>query len=120
MNYKTLSGYFYSDKIKYENIYNSRFNSESSYRFDFKINNDPTFLCINNDILMRVERILELNKELYIKMNKVPPIALNQYAKKCIVDEIKITNDIEGVHSTRKEINDILTNKDKFLSLIHI
>ena len=114
MNYKTLSGYFYSDKIKYENIYNSRFNSESSYRFDFKINNDPTFLCINNDILMRVERILELNKELCIKMNKVPPIALNQYTKKCIVDEIKITNDIEGVHSTRKEINDILTNKDKF------
>lgn len=113
MNYKTLSGYFYSDKIAYDNIYKSRFNSESSYKFDFKINDDPAFLCINNDILKRVDLILELNKELYIRMNNVPPIALDQYAKKCIVDEIKITNDIEGVHSTRKEINDILISKDK-------
>ena len=62
MNYKTLSGYFYSDKIKYENIYNSRFNSESSYRFDFKINNDPTFLCINNDILTNKDKFNKKNR----------------------------------------------------------
>ena len=34
-----------------------------------------------------------------------------QYRKKCLVDEIKITNEIEGVNSTRKEINDILNSK---------
>ena len=38
----------------------------------------------------------------------VPEIALRQYTKKCLIDEIRMTNQIEGVNSTKKEINDIL------------
>ncbi len=38
----------------------------------------------------------------------MPPIALNQYSKKCLIDEIVITNKIEGVHSSRKEIGEAL------------
>ncbi|HBF4080052.1 TPA: Fic family protein [Clostridioides difficile] len=112
MNYKLLSSIFYSDKDNYENCYKARFYSESTYRFDFKIYEYQAFLVINHDILQRIELILELNKKLYRNMELVPNIALNQYARKCIIDEIKITNDIEGVHSTRKEINDILINKE--------
>jgi len=33
---------------------------------------------------------------------------LKQYINKCLIDEIVITNNIEGVHSTRKEIAEIL------------
>lgn len=112
MNYKLLSSIFYSDKDNYENCYKARFYSESTYRFDFKIYEYQAFLVINHDIIQRIELILELNKKLYRNMELVPNIALNQYARKCIIDEIKITNDIEGVHSTRKEINDILINKE--------
>lgn len=43
-------------------------------------------------------------------MQSLPSIALNQYIKTCLIDEIKMTNEIEGVYSTRKEINDILDN----------
>lgn len=41
-------------------------------------------------------------------MNSVPPVILHQFTLLSILDEVKAINDIEGVHSTRKEIQDIL------------
>lgn len=111
MEYKSLSGIFYSDNDEYESIYKNRFGSESTYRFDFKIKGHDAFVVINHDILQRVEAIMELNCALLDKMQSVPRIALTQYKKKCLIDEIKMTNEIEGVMSTRKEITDILNDK---------
>ncbi|MGL4875869.1 MAG: Fic family protein [Clostridium sp.] len=111
MKYRALSSIFYSDNNKYLEIYQNRYDSESTYRFDFKINGHDSFVVINHDILQRVEAIFELDRELLRKMKSVPPIALNQYTKKCLIDEIRMTNEIEGVMSTRKEINEILNDK---------
>ncbi len=44
---------------------------------------------------------------------ELPEKALIQYRKRCLTDEIVLTNNIEGVHSTRKEINEILTDLSK-------
>lgn len=111
MQYKPLSSIFYSNNNEYLKIYTNRYNSESTYRFNFKIKENNAFLIINNDILRGIESIYKLNCDLLKKVHRVPLIALKQYRKKCLVDEIKITNEIEGVNSTRKEINDILNSK---------
>ena len=111
MKYRALSSIFYSENNKYLEIYKDRYNSESTYRFNFKVSGYDSFVVINHDILQRVESIMELDRELLKKMNSVPPIALNQYTKKCLIDEIRMTNEIEGVVSTRKEINEILNDK---------
>lgn len=111
MKYKLLSSLFYSHKENYEQIYHNRFNSESSYKFNFKIKNNEAFMVITKEILNQIDKILTLDKDLSIYTSIVPEVALDDYKRKCLVDEIKMTNDIEGVHSTRKEINDILNNK---------
>ncbi|MCB2307383.1 Fic family protein [Clostridium estertheticum] len=116
MEYKLLSSIFYSDNSKYEDLYKSRLNSESTYKFNFKINEYDAFVVINHDILKRAQTIMELDRDLLETMHSVPQIALDQYRKRCLIDEIKMTNEIEGVNSTRKEINDILndiTEKNK-------
>ena len=112
MKYKLLSSLFYSDKKLYEETYTSRFNSESTYKFNFEIKNNKAFLFINKEILNKIDTILYLDKELAFYSDIVPPIALKDYKRKCLIDEIKTTNDIEGVHSTRKEIKDILNDKN--------
>ena len=112
MKYKLLSSLYYSDRDLYEQTYLNRYNSESTYRFNFNIGKNNAFLVINNVILKKIELIRDLDKDLLIIMKSVPAIALNQYAKKCLIDEITMTNEIEGVRSTRKEINDILNDKD--------
>lgn len=112
MDYKLLSHLYYKDKTLYEQTYISRYESESTYRFNFKIKGNKAFVVINNEIIKKLDKILELDKELLVIMNLVPNIALKQYQRTCLVDEIKMTNEIEGVNSTRKEINDILNDKN--------
>ncbi|MBC5996346.1 Fic family protein [Romboutsia ilealis] len=111
MKYKLLSSLYYSDKQLYEETYNMRCNSESTYKFNFKIKNNNAFVVINNDILSKISTILSLDKSLFTASSYVPPIALSEYQQTCLIDEIRMTNEIEGVNSTRKEISDILNDK---------
>ncbi len=113
MEYKLLSSLFYQGKEVYEDIYKSRIQSESTYHFKFKVNNCNAFVVINHEVLQKISQIMSLDKELVKQMNRVPGIALAQYTKRCLVDEIKMTNEIEGVHSSRREINDILSAHEK-------
>lgn len=108
MKYRLLSSIYYENLEIYEVQYQQRYNSESAYRFNFSIGENKAFVVINNNILQLINSILKLDKQFTVKANYVPKIALKQYRKKCIIDEIKMTNDIEGVISTRKEINEIL------------
>lgn len=113
MKYRLLSSVFYSDKDQYEELYQRRINSESTYLFDFKVNGYNGFVVINHNILQNIDKIMALDKKLQELIYHVPEIALRQYTKKCLIDEIRMTNQIEGVNSTKKEINDILNSNEK-------
>lgn len=56
-------------------------------------------------------------------VNSVPPVILHQFTLLSILDEVKAINDIEGVHSTRKEIQDILdgnvSKSERLESIVH-
>lgn len=111
MKYKLLSSLFYQGKEVYEETYRKRIESESTYHFNLKINEYNGFVVINHEILQNIEQVMRLDKRLFLQMNLVPPIALTQYTRRCLVDEIKMTNEIEGVNSSRREINEILNAK---------
>ena len=111
MNYTSLNKLYYKDKAHYEEIYQNRINSESSVRLDFLIAEHPAFFQYNNEMLLLTSTIYQKNAELIQLKYALPPIALEQFRLSCLIEEIKFTNEIEGVHSTRKEINDILQAK---------
>ena len=112
MEYKLLSSLFYQGKEVFEETYKKRIESESTYHFGFKINGYNAFVVITHEVLQKIEQVMSLDKKLYSYMRLVPIIALEQYTKRCLVDEIKMTNEIEGVHSSRREINEILSDKE--------
>ena len=60
------------------------------------------------ELIKKVVEISRLDKNISQLSRALPGIALKQYINKCLIDEIVITNNIEGVHSTRKEIGEIL------------
>lgn len=104
-----LSKLYYKDKIEYEETYKSRFNNESTFHFNFKIHENEAFCCITPEIFNLSNEISKLDKKIFELEKKLPQAAINQFAKKSLIDEIVQTNYIEGVHSTRKEINLILS-----------
>ncbi len=113
MKYELLSKIFYKNNEAYEDIYLKRFNNEFTYRYDFTIGENQAFVGINVEILNLVTNILQLDKRLLDAARSVPLIALRQFTQKCLIDEIKLTNEIECVHSTRKEISEIINDKTK-------
>lgn len=103
----------YSDRDEYESKYRERLKGEATYNYNFKIHSFPAFVVGNTQILGLVSEILMLNKSLFDIQQKLPKEAIDWYKRKCLIEEVKQTNELEGVASTRKEINDILENKVK-------
>jgi len=106
MKYKHLSSVFYKSKDEYNSLYASRYQSESAIHFNITIKDNPAFVLLTPEILRLIERIYQLNNELsYLDL---PGIALGQYTNECLINEIILTNGIEGIRSTRKEVKDAL------------
>ena len=123
MEYTKLESIYYQSREKYEETYNKRFASESSYRLDFNIKENKAFIFMDKEIVENISNIYKYNIKLIKTKNEIPKIAIEQYTNKCLIDEIKLTNQIEGVYSTRKEIQNILKSnkedKKRFSSLIN-
>ncbi len=108
MQERTLRSLYYENKDVYNNEYESRFNDPSTIKLEFYIGDNQTFFVQNEDVAKLMYSILRLDKEIALLRFALPPAAVEQYSKKCLIDEIVITNNIEGVHSSRKEIDDAL------------
>lgn len=107
--YESLKKLYYKNPQDYEKIYEDRFNSIQTKHIDFYIGENIAFYLENKDVTDLVFEILKNDKKIALLCKDLPEIALQQYSKKCLIDEIVLTNNIEGVHSSRKEINDALS-----------
>lgn len=110
MNYELLSSLYYKGKKEYEQEYNNRFNSIASKRLNISIEENQCFYILTEEVVNKLYNVMVLNQKLDKLTSEIPGIALQQYIKKCLIDEIVFTNEIEGVVSTRKDINEILEN----------
>lgn len=125
MSYILLSNLFYKNKKEHQALYEQRISSESTCVLPIKIGKNNAFYCLCPEIYSISFRILQLDKAVAEIRSNLPEKALVQFAKKCLIDEIKLTNDIEGVYSTRKELSSILNEmnnkgeKKRFYGLLN-
>lgn len=108
MPYKELTKLYYGDEAEYKTIYKQRFSSENAIHLDFDIAGYQAFFLQCEDVINLSISIYKLDKEICILQTILPKVALKQYSRRCLIDEIVITNDIEGVYSSRKEIGTAL------------
>ena len=129
MPYKEFRKLYYGDQEMYKSTYDRRFSSENTVRLDFDVAGYPAFFVQCPDVVTLSYEILRLDKDIALLRTQLPEIALEQYSKRCLIDEIVITNNIEGVHSSRKEIGAALSileeqssrkgKKNVFLGLVN-
>lgn len=112
MNYKLLNKIYYSDPKSYKTEYESRIKSPSAITFDVKIKDNTAFLMITPEVFDKMYEISRLDRKLTDLTNQLPEIALEQYIKKCLIEEIILTNEIEGVVSTRRDVFDALAAQE--------
>lgn len=121
MQYEPLKSLYHAYRsAEYSAEVEKRRNSYSTLDFsinikDFKTHVEhPAFLVCDWEMLCLMETIASHTMHINSLFIKLPQVARDYYVKKCLVDEIQMTNDIEGIHSTRKEINETIDtiNKD--------
>lgn len=108
MGYTTLSDLYYKDTAAYEEQYQARYNSEYAVHLDFDVAGHQAFFVQTPEVYSILTDILRMNKAVSNLCTALPGAAIKQFSRRCLIDEIVLTNSIEGVRSTRKEISDIL------------
>lgn len=129
MEYEPLTKLYYKNAERYKQIYEMRFNSTEALKLNFEIAGNQAFFVQNNEITKLMFEILRLDKDIALICKALPRKALLQYSKKCLIDEIVLTNDIEGIHSSRREIGEALSvlesqseekkRKTRFIGLVN-
>ena len=104
MGYEGLSKLFYKSPEQYQAAYQRRFAGDATVHFAFDVHQKPAFLVITPELLSLIDQIHVLDKQLTWISRRLPKIAKQQYSTWAVIEEIRLTNEIEGVHSTRREI----------------
>lgn len=124
MAYRSLLTVFYTDREQHQRCYEERFYSDNATIFPLKIKENTAFYLLTKEIHQRMLSIYKQNTQVKEVQRLLPDAALLQFWKRCLIDEIVLTNEIEGVVSTRKDINAVLENvkpgkEQRFQGLIH-
>lgn len=106
--YKSLNKLFYSDTENYDEIFKSRYTNECAVHLHFPKLSDTVFYLNTPQLTNTLYDILKLNNDINDIYYKLPKKAIVQYKTKCLIDEIIQTNNIEGIHSSRKDVKDVL------------
>lgn len=124
---KSLYKIFYSNPKKHKAAYLERFNSPLSIHLPFQIKqfnhnkSFPAFFYYSQDLALLMQNIYTSFTHFINTINNISPIVQRQFSMSCLIDEVHSTSSIEGIHSTHRELKDILdgnSNSPHFSSII--
>lgn len=117
MQYQELSKIYYKagshGNTALEKAYRERFDAESTFKTGIITNGCELFLTVPHELVILTERILRKERRVSNALGHLPPIARSSLVHGLVMDEIVCTNEIEGIHSTRKQINDALESIER-------
>ncbi len=113
MEYRSLEKLFYmndtNDRFS-ENIrlVAQRREAESTFRTGFYANGEELFLAVPRELSLLNDTILRTERAIAVALSGLPPIARGALVRSLVISEVVCSNELEGVHSTRRQINDLL------------
>lgn len=89
-----------------------RLNSPSTFRTGIETQTGELFLATPRELSVLNERMLRVERKVSRLWRDLPGIARWAYVRTLIMDEIVSTNEMEGVHSSRREIEEALESAE--------
>lgn len=108
MTYLDLRKAFHDTAQDADQLYDRRFNDERTWHLKTSIAGSPAFVYMAPEIYEALLEAAQIDKDILRLEAALPQRALDSYRDSCLIDEIVLTNEIEGVHSTRREIGEVL------------
>lgn len=117
--YKDMRHIYYEnhgESQSVQQILDSKYNSEATIRLPFSVGKYPAFVMLNNELSLLISSIYQANLRLERLGRSLPSSAIGQFWENTMVEEIQQTNEVENVHSTRKEIREAVQEKENAYS----
>lgn len=109
--YKQLKQIFHShqngEKLAKEQ-HELRLSFPSTVIWDFYVGEHPLFVVHTNEVVGAIEQVWSNELRLAPKWASLPDAAKSHYLSGLLIEEIRATNSIEGIRSTRQEIAEAL------------
>lgn len=106
---RPLKSIFYTAPEDYERIYQMRSDSPESVKSGISINSYPLFFHFSVPLVRRLEEILVKDREVLSLIGILPKAASIAYLRALISEQVVASNAIEGVHSSRKDVQDVMS-----------
>ena len=75
-------------------------------------NGEELFFSMPRELAVLSEAVLRREREISDSLSTLPGIARSALVRNLVISEVVSTNQLEGIHSTRKQINDLLEGAD--------
>lgn len=113
MAYQSLAKIFYADASseRYErnsSLAATRLEAESTFRTGVDTEHGELFLAVPRELSVLNETILRRERLIAVALSGMPRIATGALVRSLVIDEVVCSNDLEGVYSTRRQINELL------------
>ena len=89
-----------------------RIDSPSSLKWNYSINSAPIFVNMVSGLTAVLEKIWRRELEIEQRWMQLPGAARVHYLHSLLVNEIRSSNEIEGIYSTRKEVQEAIEAAD--------
>lgn len=113
MSYRSLAKLFYMDDTSErfqnnERLAEARLMAESTFRTGLFTEHGELFLAVPRELSVLNERILKNERRISAALQSLPQIAAGALIRSLVVNEVVCSNELEGVHSTRRQISELL------------
>lgn len=113
MAYKSLMKLFYMDAssdrfANNDRLAAERLGAESTFRTGMHAAAGELFIALPHELSVLSEQVLRKERIVQSLQATIPPIARGALVRSLVIDEVVGTNDLEGISSTRKQINELL------------
>lgn len=115
MKYQTMRSFYHAiGSHDYMEELESRKNSHQTILFPIYIRDhkaaveNQAFMVCDWEMISLMESFARHISSISELSGRLPDAAMFYYTRKCLIDEIQTTNDIEGIFSTRMEVNETI------------
>jgi Fic family protein len=113
MQYRSLEALFHADRsnerfTKYAALADERRSADSAFRTGIFTDDGELFMAVPRELSVLLENVLRFERVISKLAGDLPPVATGALIRDLIIREVVSTNELEGVHSTRRQISDVL------------
>lgn len=117
MEYRDLATLYHMDssssrESSIQGILKDRIENDSTFKLGFSLPSGELFLAVPRELSALTQKVLRRERKVSNLMRSLPGIAGSEVLRSLAFDEVVMSNRVENIHSTRKQIEDALETND--------